>query len=198
MIKAIETRWKGYRFRSRLEARWAVFFDACGYQWEYEPEGYELEGGIRYLPDFKIFGEDSNGDYNVFLCEVKPSGKKLTSQEQAKITAFQKAVEEDVYSGGRKLICGYGDFIILEGAPSERFYEGTLCYSGYTTMQWVMEPVYRQGRPCFDQYSDNLSQEENYRRTMRTYGVIGACGPTPIEISRSARFEHGEKPRVLS
>ncbi len=27
-IKAIETRYKGYRFRSRLEARWAVFFDA--------------------------------------------------------------------------------------------------------------------------------------------------------------------------
>ena len=29
-IKAIETVYKGYRFRSRLEARWAVFFDACG------------------------------------------------------------------------------------------------------------------------------------------------------------------------
>jgi hypothetical protein len=27
-IKAIETSYKGYRFRSRLEARWAVFFDA--------------------------------------------------------------------------------------------------------------------------------------------------------------------------
>jgi hypothetical protein len=27
-IKAIETRYKGYRFRSRLEARWSVFFDA--------------------------------------------------------------------------------------------------------------------------------------------------------------------------
>jgi hypothetical protein len=25
--KAIETHYKGYRFRSRLEARWAVFFD---------------------------------------------------------------------------------------------------------------------------------------------------------------------------
>ena len=29
-IKAIETYYKGYRFRSRLEARWAVFFDAAG------------------------------------------------------------------------------------------------------------------------------------------------------------------------
>ncbi len=54
-IKAIETQYKGYRFRSRLEARWAVFFDALGIEWVYEPEGYEKEEGgktLRYLPDF--------------------------------------------------------------------------------------------------------------------------------------------------
>lgn len=53
MIKPIETEYKGYRFRSRLEARWAVFFDACGFKWEYEPEGYEGDGS-KYLPDFYI------------------------------------------------------------------------------------------------------------------------------------------------
>ena len=63
MIKAIETRYKGYRFRSRLEARWAVFFDALGLEWEYEPEGYELSDGSWYLPDFRING-------NTF--EIKP------------------------------------------------------------------------------------------------------------------------------
>lgn len=52
-LKAIETAYKGYRFRSRLEARWAVFFDALGLRWEYEPEGYELPSG-RYLPDFFV------------------------------------------------------------------------------------------------------------------------------------------------
>ena len=50
-IKAIETSYKGYLFRSRLEARWAVFFDALGLVWEYEREGFELDG-LRYLPDF--------------------------------------------------------------------------------------------------------------------------------------------------
>ena len=50
-IKAIETRYNGCRFRSRLEARWAVFFDALGVPWEYEKEGFDLDG-IRYLPDF--------------------------------------------------------------------------------------------------------------------------------------------------
>lgn len=55
VIKAIETRYAGYKFRSRLEARWAVFFDVCGIEWEYEPEGFTVDtprGQIRYLPDF--------------------------------------------------------------------------------------------------------------------------------------------------
>lgn len=54
MIKAIETKYKGYRFRSRLEARWAVFFDALGLEWEYEPEGYDLGDLGWYLPDFYL------------------------------------------------------------------------------------------------------------------------------------------------
>lgn len=52
-IKAIETVYKGYKFRSRLEARWAVFFDVCGVEWEYEPEGYNVDG-LCYLPDFLL------------------------------------------------------------------------------------------------------------------------------------------------
>lgn len=51
-IQAIETVYRGYRFRSRLEARWAVFFDSLGVQYAYEKEGYDLGDGLRYLPDF--------------------------------------------------------------------------------------------------------------------------------------------------
>ena len=50
-IKAIETVYNGYKFRSRLEAKWAVFFDAVGIKYQYEIEGYEMDD-IRYLPDF--------------------------------------------------------------------------------------------------------------------------------------------------
>jgi hypothetical protein len=53
MIKAIETEYAGCRFRSRLEARWAVFFDRLGVEWEHEPDGFETAAG-RYLPDFRI------------------------------------------------------------------------------------------------------------------------------------------------
>jgi len=52
-IAPIETEYAGCRFRSRLEARWAVFFDALGIRWSYEDQGYELPSG-RYLPDFRL------------------------------------------------------------------------------------------------------------------------------------------------
>lgn len=50
-IKPIETVYNGYRFRSRLEARWAVFFDALPIRYIYETEGFDLHG-TWYLPDF--------------------------------------------------------------------------------------------------------------------------------------------------
>lgn len=67
MIKAIETKYKGYNFRSRLEARWAVFLDTLGIKWRYEVEGYDLGELGYYLPDFVVTGESGE---SVFL-EVK-------------------------------------------------------------------------------------------------------------------------------
>jgi len=70
-IKAIETIYNGYKFRSRLEARWAVLFDALGLEYEYEKEGYDLSDFGWYLPDFylpgpKVFVE-VKGDPNDFI-----------------------------------------------------------------------------------------------------------------------------------
>ena len=53
-IKVIQTKYKGYHFRSRLEARWAVFFDTLGINYLYENEGYDLGELGWYLPDFEI------------------------------------------------------------------------------------------------------------------------------------------------
>jgi hypothetical protein len=75
-IKAIETEYKGYRFRSRLEARWAVFFDSMGFEWLYESEGFEKPSGvndentIRYLPDFYLPKFET-------WCEVKGTNESL-------------------------------------------------------------------------------------------------------------------------
>lgn len=50
-IRALHTDYAGFTFRSRTEARWAVFLDALGVRWDYEPQAYSF-GGQRYLPDF--------------------------------------------------------------------------------------------------------------------------------------------------
>lgn len=63
-IKSLNTRYDGYNFRSRLEARWAVYFNEMGWDYLYEPQGYALANGDAYLPDFYL------PDFVTFL-EVK-------------------------------------------------------------------------------------------------------------------------------
>lgn len=82
-IKPIETIFRGYRMRSRLEARWAKFFQEIGIKWEYEKEGYE-SNNIKYLPDFWL------PEQNTFL-EIKgemPSGKEIK-----KICMFKRGLD---------------------------------------------------------------------------------------------------------
>jgi hypothetical protein len=52
--KAMEVLYSGKVFRSRLEARWAVFLDLCGINWDYEPCHYEIGPDLYYLPDFYL------------------------------------------------------------------------------------------------------------------------------------------------
>lgn len=82
-IKAIETRYKGYRFRSRTEARWAVFFDALGVKWEYEKEGYDLGEAGYYLPDFWL------PEISAWI-EIK--GANPSIEEDAKCKAMRMAM----------------------------------------------------------------------------------------------------------
>jgi hypothetical protein len=51
LIKALPTYYGGVRFKSALEARWAMYFDEINVAWRYEDEGYALPSG-PYLPDF--------------------------------------------------------------------------------------------------------------------------------------------------
>lgn len=76
-IAAIPTKYKGIQFRSRLEARWASFFDLCRWYWKYEP--FDLPG---WIPDFAIYpyvGSHSDDAWNwkpdlsrPILVEIKP------------------------------------------------------------------------------------------------------------------------------
>lgn len=59
--QGIPTTYNSIDFRSRLETKWAVFFDILGWTYQYEP--YEFEG---YIPDFALTFRKP------LLVEVKP------------------------------------------------------------------------------------------------------------------------------
>lgn len=53
MVRSIPQEWNGIRYRSRTEARWGCFFTLAAIPFEYEPEGFDLDGEW-YVPDFKV------------------------------------------------------------------------------------------------------------------------------------------------
>lgn len=85
--RSIQTSYKGYLFRSRLEARWAVFFDAVDAVWSYEPCGYDLSDNVRYLPDFYL------PDLDMFV-EVKGY---MSGKDADKVRVFRDAMSDSRY-----------------------------------------------------------------------------------------------------
>lgn len=86
-IRPIPTTYRGHRFRSRLEARYAVFFERAGIQALYEHQGFMI-GDRSYLPDFylpalgwwiEVKGTESELDYELMRVapEYLPDGALL-------------------------------------------------------------------------------------------------------------------------
>lgn len=97
-IQPIPTRYNGVLYRSRLEARWRVFFDEMCIAVEYEPEGFDMDG-VRYLPDFWL------PDVRMFA-EVKPGWLSDTERHKARLLAMMS---------GRPVL-------LLDGEPSFKPY----------------------------------------------------------------------------
>lgn len=171
MIKAIETIYKGYRFRSRLEARYAVFFDRLGIEWEYEFEGFILPNGSLYLPDF--FLPTFNGSMFV---EVKP--KELTVEEREKCYQLCVGMETDVW--------------LAVGTPAMRCYEVFYWNEGK-----VLEG---DGIPNADQaeFEDRMFAMSAYGKPGQIInpeyrGLMGNKLGFAVSEAGKARFEYGEK-----
>ncbi|MDP9312779.1 MAG: hypothetical protein M3R24_18145 [Chloroflexota bacterium] len=90
--KAIETLYNGYRFRSRLEARWAVFFDALDIRYEYEKEGYDLNG-LWYLPDFWLPKQQA-------WVEIKPMEPSDEEMQKASLLSEMQETYVVIFSDG--------------------------------------------------------------------------------------------------
>lgn len=117
-IPAIPTTYKNVRFRSRLEARWAAFFDLCDWSWQYEP--IDLNG---WIPDFIL------GTRNPILVEVKP---RLNLTEPGDAGAkMERASEGTEWGGNEKLLLGLGPFRPVGAACYGRLSLGLLAEGNY-------------------------------------------------------------------
>lgn len=196
MIKAIETHYKGYRFRSRLEARWAVFFDTIGIEYQYEPEGYVVDG-IPYLPDFWV-PVPWNPSHGYFL-EIKPS-----DIDEQKIDFFYNVAK---LSGHRvQVVCGNpwpGEHKVFSfchhhhRVPEKPHIVGYIASSdgNLVLRNTDMEFVHEEPFVLCDKYQYLYEIDETgIRKNVDSYDVLDKLVPQAFSAARSARFEHGEKP----
>lgn len=174
-IKAIETRYGGYRFRSRLEARWAVFLNEIGLDWEYEPQGYEVptrRGTIRYLPDFWL-GSGQWGEVKGFLDTDGMRRLCLLASSLAK--------------------CGEGsDMVILGDIPGVRsvLWPVQLHWHGRLwAVAWTLEPGCPMHRP---RVAVEPTEEMAAHLTDGFPFGVPDWATDALNRARGARFEWGE------
>ena len=96
-ISAKETKYKGIWFRSRLEARWAAFFDLIGVKYHYEP--FDLPG---WSPDFLIQNDVMDAGPITWLLEVKP----ILAPDDALFNKIEGALEAGVSANAAPLLVG--------------------------------------------------------------------------------------------
>jgi len=184
-IKAIETHYDGYRFRSRLEARWAVFFNAVGLEYEYEKEGFELSR--RYLPDFWL---------PQLECWIEIKGEHITERDITLCKELAEHTDTTVYLIEK--LPSSKPFAIY--FPREYEYEtGHLSRDCY----WVESPCCRK-----IYIDDSTLNNEGYFNYGKTHWCtcLFLYSPTILihkdnhfleecyKLSKMARFEHGEIP----
>jgi hypothetical protein len=183
-IKAIETVYNGYRFRSRLEARWAVFYDTVGIRYEYEKEGYELPSG-RYLPDFYLPDQDA-------FAEIK-AWYSATDRDRSVALELSDATHKPVYIFEGNCWWPHDDTegYICSGFHPERGVARMLFWAqcpncSYMGLSYGGDVV---GLACGCEPFDLGSQ----RRLWACPGWANELLSRGYKAARQARFEYGER-----
>ena len=198
LIKPIETKHNGYHFRSRLEARWAVFFEELGIEYLYEHEGYDLteanknpawfiDGEPRlkpeetwYLPDFYL------PDYKWYF-EIKPGLKAMTSSDLGKISLLGTEHRISLINGSpwRDGYCVLAIFNLSDIIVAE-FAEGHKCDRLWLVVATGPRVGQSRGLACDKCWSPKCegSQTWAHRGLEKAY-----------EAAKGARFYYGARSR---
>ena len=176
-MKAIDTEHNGYRFRSRLEARWAVFFDAIGVRYSYECEGFTYSNE-RYLPDFYL------PEFQCFI-EIKPRTYEVDAPDLVRSLCVQSLMQ----SRGMVLF-------VVEGDPWPDEYsihtpqDLTGCAFAIQPVTHALCYVARNGEGWGVIGQQHTSEAKPHRDNQRLLDAF--------KVARGARFEHDARPRVLA
>lgn len=176
--RAIETSYNGYRFRSRLEARWAVFLDALGVTWEYEKEGFDLGGGVFYLPDFYIVEPG-------YWLEIKPTRTEQHSEAWVKAALLAEHTQQYVVITTTPLMKhGWeASLLLLNPYLAYSTHPNDVCAE---TAYWIECPACHRTMPFTNDYASPCE-------------CLMVLVPNDPNVSdamlkaRGARFEFGEK-----
>lgn len=197
-IRSLNTKYAGCEFRSRLEARYAAFFNALGIAWEYEPQGYQVtfrlansDDTFNYLPDFwlpemAVWFEVKGELDDKALDRLLNAAASLSSNNGA-------GCHDD---GGHDL--AVGGPLTGSGAPGLpmrlHMHKGDLLAS----CLWC-------GHPAWPSYTTVANDAEGMilpaaHSLLRGYYCRVHSGDARIlaalDVARTARFEFGRKPRV--
>lgn len=199
-LKAIQTEYKGYRFRSRLEARWAVLLDELGVKWEYEPEGYDLGNGMCYLPDFRLYDVTINHGFFKRHCTIYLEVKgQMNDEDAAKINRFfELGYEDDArYGESASAVLVVGNIPEGEDINELLDYMHDEAYNDHGNWPnfYNFETVdgdYFGAYPGVDKRGTFtlFGDDSSYLWSMDTQATERA-----YRLARQARFEHGETPR---
>lgn len=204
--KPIQTRYAGCHFRSRLEARYAVFFDRLGIQWEYEPEGYATPDGW-YLPDFLLHL------HRPVLFEVKPLSEIGQKDDRwwgasraagaRLIAAYGLPQHPDLPPGEQSPIGGRaadplvnGHYNLFDGTGELDSWDN--CYA-FCACPWCgsigIEFDGRGARVCgYERHGLTFQQaEQQVGHYDKAYSYNHPAIVYAYTAARSARFEHGQR-----
>ncbi len=171
--KAIKTRVFGCRFRSRLEARWAVFLTELGLDWQYEKQGFELPAG-RYLPDFWVESWNS-------WVEIKPTTPSIAELLLC-ASLHGETGQRVLLFAGECWVAKHAVYQFHEsnGAMFNLLGECPTC-QGIASMLTLEDGVVKASKFSECQCREALRFPNSDTSLMAAY-----------EAARAARFEHGE------
>ena len=168
----------GILYRSRLEARYAFFFDRLSIKFEYETQGFETDGE-RYLPDFVIFAA-----LGTIWAEVKPTW----DNDPNGVAKFKRFAAQRRQPTRAALLVGppavEGNNLVIGGDEEAE-----------DPVKGPWEDDRQQWRPCPDGHHFDLSWPGLFRARFAEDG----CPPVPgngaedrlakaSDAARSARF----------